>query len=64
MALLIAGHGPDGYKLYHADPSGSFGEYYAKCIGAGAEIAQLSLQEQYKKVTCDSYDVGNDSKGC
>ena len=35
---------------YHADPSGSYIQFDAKAIGAGAEAAQAQLLEDYKKV--------------
>lgn len=38
-----------GSHLYFADPSGTFMKYQAKAIGAGSEIAQNQLQEEYKK---------------
>jgi 20S proteasome subunit alpha 5 len=49
VALLIAGVDEVGTHLYFADPSGTFMKYQAKAIGAGSEIAQNQLQEEYKK---------------
>lgn len=47
VALLVAGVGHDGPRLYHADPSGTFVRWRAKAIGAGSEGAQTALQEAY-----------------
>lgn len=47
VALLIAGVGPDGPRLFHTDPSGTFVRWKAKAIGAGSEGAQTALQEAY-----------------
>ncbi|KDD75883.1 proteasome subunit protein [Helicosporidium sp. ATCC 50920] len=50
VALLVAGWDPEhGPILFHTDPSGTFVRYEAKAIGAGAEGAQTTLQEQYRK---------------
>lgn len=47
VALLVAGVGPDGPRLFHTDPSGTFVRWKAKAIGAGSEGAQTALQEAY-----------------
>lgn len=47
VALLVAGVGHDGPRLYHTDPSGTFVRWKAKAIGAGSEGAQTALQEAY-----------------
>ena len=50
VALLIGGVDPDGVPaLFHCDPSGTFLTYHAKAIGAGAEGAQTTLEENYTK---------------
>lgn len=50
VALLIAGIGEKGPQLFYADPSGTFCEYLAKAMGAGSEMAQTTLSENYRKV--------------
>lgn len=51
VAFLVAGmdtvNGIREPKLFCLDPSGTFFEYRAKAIGAGAESAQQTLQENY-----------------
>jgi 20S proteasome subunit alpha 5 len=49
VALLIAGWDNLGPVLYHTDPSGTYTRYSAKAIGSGAEGAQTSLQEGWRK---------------
>lgn len=49
VALLIAGVGHDGPRLFHTDPSGTFVRWKAKAIGAGSEGAQTALQEAYSQ---------------
>mmetsp|Transcript_20341 Transcript_20341/g.57273 ORF Transcript_20341/g.57273 Transcript_20341/m.57273 type:complete len:250 (+) Transcript_20341:118-867(+) len=49
VALLIGGVDKGVPALYYCDPSGTFLTYDAKAIGAGAEGAQSSLEEQYNK---------------
>lgn len=49
VALLIAGWDDHGPSLFHAEPSGMYTRYQAKAIGSGAEGAQTSLQEQFRK---------------
>jgi 20S proteasome subunit alpha 5 len=49
VALLIAGVDENGCQLFHADPSGTFTQYYAKAMGAGSEGAQTELHEHYHK---------------
>jgi 20S proteasome subunit alpha 5 len=39
-------HGP---ALWHTDPSGTYSEFSAKAVGAGADGAQTMLTEQYHK---------------
>ena len=34
---------------FHADPSGTFIQYDAKAIGAGSEVAQAQLLDEYTK---------------
>jgi 20S proteasome subunit alpha 5 len=46
---LIAGWDNLGPVLYHTDPSGTYTRYSAKAIGSGAEGAQTSLQEGWRK---------------
>ena len=40
----------NGPQLFYADPSGTYGQYFAKAMGAGSEVAQNQLLEEYKKV--------------
>jgi 20S proteasome subunit alpha 5 len=49
VALLIAGKDDTGYKLFHADPSGTYTEYFAKAIGSGSVMAEKTLTEEYKQ---------------
>ncbi|KAF5839705.1 20S proteasome alpha subunit E [Dunaliella salina] len=49
VALLIAGWDENGPLLYHTDPAGTYTRFSAKAIGSGAEGAQSTLQEQYRK---------------
>lgn len=49
VALLIAGVDENGPQLFYADPSGTYGQYFAKAMGAGSEVAQNQLHEEYKK---------------
>jgi len=49
VALLIAGVDEQGPVMFHTDPSGTFTQFDAKAIGAGAEGAQVTLQEKYNK---------------
>jgi 20S proteasome subunit alpha 5 len=49
VALLIAGHDDTGFRLFHADPSGTFTEYFAKAIGSGSVMAEKTLSESYKQ---------------
>lgn len=49
VALLIAGWDELGPVLYHTDPSGTYVKYSAKAIGSGAEGAQTTLQEGWRK---------------
>ena len=39
----------NGPQLFYADPSGTYGQYFAKAMGAGSEVAQNQLHEEYKK---------------
>lgn len=48
VALLIAGHDDTGFKLFHADPSGTYTEYFAKAIGSGSIMAEKALSDMYK----------------
>lgn len=48
VALLLAGYDElNGCQLFFSDPSGTFGRYKAKAIGAGSEGAQSNLEESY-----------------
>ena len=57
VAMLMAGvdlgeedrPSAKGAQLFHLDPSGTYLEYDAKAIGAGAEWAQQTLQEKYDR---------------
>lgn len=49
VALLIAGKDDTGFKLFHADPSGTYTEYFAKAIGSGSIMAEKALAEEYKQ---------------
>ena len=42
-------HLHDCLVRFHAEPSGTYTRYQAKAIGSGAEGAQTSLQEQFRK---------------
>ena len=47
VGLLIAGVDDTGFRLFHADPSGTFTEYFAKAIGSGSVMAEKSLAESF-----------------
>ncbi|GFH06425.1 20S proteasome alpha subunit E [Haematococcus lacustris] len=49
VALLIAGWDDLGPVLFHTDPSGTYTRFSAKAIGSGAEGAQSSLVEGWRK---------------
>lgn len=48
VALLIAGKDDTGFRLFYADPSGTYTEYMARAIGSGSEMAQTALKDQYR----------------
>jgi 20S proteasome subunit alpha 5 len=49
VSLLIAGVDENGPQLWQTDPSGTYTQYDAQAIGAGAEAAQSIFVEQYHK---------------
>lgn len=55
----MAGIDHRGPQLFHADPSGTFIQYDAKAIGAGAEVAQTQLQSSYRRVITEPIHMEN-----
>merc|ERR1712187_52886 len=55
VALLLAGFDDlNGYQLFFSDPSGTYVKYKAKAIGAGSEVAQMKLTDNYREdITMD-----------
>lgn len=58
VALLIGGKDDTGYKLFFADPSGTYTEFYAKAIGSGSEMAQNTLNDSYSQDISLEQSVG------
>lgn len=48
VALLIAGVGAEGPKLFMTEPSGIYFEYLATSMGEGSEIVNKYLDQNYK----------------
>lgn len=50
VSFLIAGYdGYYGFQLYQSDPSGNYGGWKAKAIGANNQAAQAILKTDYKE---------------
>ncbi|KAA6393933.1 MAG: putative Proteasome subunit alpha type-1 [Streblomastix strix] len=51
VGLLVAGVDKTGPRIFQADPSGNYTEYYAQTLGAKSQAVKTYLERHYKKFT-------------